>query len=78
VLVWGERVTRPAGTFATSHVSRDNRLVEQLSEIPGVVIGEESLTKRPRIPLALLAENQEALDALKRALEWFCDTVLAG
>jgi hypothetical protein len=54
------------------------KFMERLNEIPGVLISEESLTRRPRVPLALLAENHEALDGLKRVLDWFCETALAG
>jgi hypothetical protein len=45
-------------------------LLERANRIPGVSIEREKITKRPRIPLALLAHNDGALEELKRVLEW--------
>jgi hypothetical protein len=50
-------------------------LLRRLNEIPGVAIPDEAITRRPRIPLDLLARDPAALDALLRTLAWFCETV---
>ena len=44
--------------------------VRCLNEIPGVSFGDDVITRRPRIALALLAENPAALDGFKQALVW--------
>jgi hypothetical protein len=44
-------------------------LLRQVNEIPGVSIGEEKVSKRPRIGLVQLADPA-ALEAFKRVLEW--------
>lgn len=45
-------------------------LLRRINEIPGVSIGEDKVSKRPRIGLNQLAADPVALDGLKRALEW--------
>lgn len=49
--------------------------LRRLNEIRDVSIAEDAVTRRPKIPLALLAADQEALDSLKGVLDWFCETV---
>ncbi len=49
--------------------------LRRLNEIPGVSIPEDAITRRPSIPLALFAADPKALEALKAALDWFCETV---
>lgn len=44
--------------------------VRCLNEIPGVSFGDDVITRRPRIALALIAENPAALDGFKQALVW--------
>jgi hypothetical protein len=45
-------------------------LLRRVNEIPGVSYGSEVITKRPSIPLSLLASEPAALEQLKRVLEW--------
>jgi len=47
----------------------------RLNEIPGVSFPEDAITRRPRIKLSLLAADPAALESLKAALDWFCETV---
>jgi hypothetical protein len=49
--------------------------LRRLNDIPGVSIPDDAITRRPSIPLALLAADPKALKALKDALDWFCETV---
>jgi len=49
--------------------------LRRLNEIPGVSFPEEAITRRPRIELALLAADPAALEVLKAALDWSCETV---
>jgi hypothetical protein len=51
--------------------------LRRLNEIPGVSFPEDAITRRPRIQLSLLASDPDALEALKAALEWSCETVRA-
>jgi hypothetical protein len=64
-------MTRPP--FDDLDLRRD--LLRRLNEIPGVTIPDEAITRRPRIPLDLLARDPAALDALLHTLDWFCETV---
>jgi hypothetical protein len=45
-------------------------LLRRVNEIPGVSFGPEVITRRPSIQLSLLASNPDALEELKRVLEW--------
>lgn len=45
-------------------------LLRRVNEIPGVSFPSEVITRRPSIPLTLLAGNPASLDQLKRVLEW--------
>ena len=45
-------------------------LLREVNEIPGVSFGSEVITKRPSIPLSLIASNPEVLEKLKRVIEW--------
>jgi len=58
----------------------DRRLefLRRLNEIPGVSFPDEAITRRPRIQLSLLASDPAALEALKSALDWFCETARAS
>lgn len=49
--------------------------LRRLTEVRGVSITEDAVTRRPKIPLALLAADLEALESLKGVLDWFCETV---
>lgn len=53
-------------------------LLRRVNEIPGVSYGAEVMTKRPSIPLSLLVANPEALEQLKRVLEWVAETAAAA
>jgi hypothetical protein len=44
--------------------------VRCLNEIPRVSFSDDVITRRPRIPLALLAEDPAAFVGLKHALVW--------
>ena len=59
-------LTRPP--FDDDDTKRE--FVRCLNEIPGVSFGEDVITRRPRIALALIAENPAALDGSKQALVW--------
>jgi hypothetical protein len=52
--------------------------LRQLNEIRDVSITEDAITRTPKIQLALLAADNEALDSLKGVLDWFCETVRSG
>jgi hypothetical protein len=54
-------------------MDRRRELLARLNDIPGVQIGEDAITRRPSIPLALFASDPDALAAFKAALDWFCD-----
>jgi hypothetical protein len=45
-------------------------LLRQVNKIPGVAFDAEVITRRPSIPVSLLASDPAALDMLKRVLEW--------
>jgi hypothetical protein len=45
-------------------------LLRRLNEIPGVSFGPEVITKRPSIPLSLLASDPAALEKLKGVIQW--------
>jgi hypothetical protein len=45
-------------------------LLREVNEVPGVSFDADVITRRPSIPVSLLASNPAALDALKRVLEW--------
>jgi hypothetical protein len=49
-------------------------LLRRVNEIPGVSFAPEVITKRPSIPLAVLAGNPQALEQLKAVLRWLTDT----
>jgi uncharacterized DUF497 family protein len=49
-------------------------LLRRVNEIPGVSFGPEVITKRPSIPVAVLASNPRALDQLKAVLRWVAET----
>jgi hypothetical protein len=49
-------------------------LLRRVNDIPGVSFGPEVITKRPSIPLAVLAGNPRALEQLKAVLRWLADT----
>jgi hypothetical protein len=49
--------------------------LRRLNEIPGVSFPQDAITRRPRIQLSLLAADPAALESLKAALDWFCETV---
>jgi hypothetical protein len=49
-------------------------LLRRVNEIPGVSFGPEVITKRPSIPIAVLASNPRALDQLKAVLRWVAET----
>ena len=51
--------------------------LRRLNGIPGVSISEDAVTRRPKIPLGLLASEPQVLDAFKCVLDWFCETVRA-
>ena len=46
-------------------------LLRWVNEIPGVSFGPEVITRRPSIPLRVLASDPSALEQLKRTIEWF-------
>jgi hypothetical protein len=48
-------------------------LLRRINEIPGVSFGADVITKRPSIPLSVLARDPAALEQLKRVLEWIED-----
>lgn len=49
-------------------------LLRRVNQIPGVSFGPEVITKRPSIPIAVLASNPQALDQLKAVLRWVAET----
>ena len=49
-------------------------LLRRVNEIPGVSFRPEVITKRPSIPLAVLASNPRALEQLKAVLQWVAET----
>ncbi len=49
-------------------------LLRRVNGIPGVSFGSEVITKRPSIPLALLASDPRALEQLKALLRWVAET----
>jgi hypothetical protein len=53
-------------------------LLRRINEIPGVYFGPDVVTKRPSIPLGLLAGDPAALDQLTRVLEWIEHYANAG
>jgi hypothetical protein len=48
-------------------------LLRRVNEIPGMSFGPEVITKRPSIPIAVLASNPRALDQLKAVLRWVAE-----
>jgi hypothetical protein len=60
-------LTRPP--FDQQRVKRD--FLAELNEIPGVALGDDVITRRPRIPLETLASNPAAVSRLREALTWF-------
>ena len=50
-------------------------LLRRLNEIPGVDLAPDAISRRPSIPLALFADDSDALEAFLSALDWFCETV---
>jgi len=54
-----------------------HELRRRLNEIPDVSIPEDAIMRRPSFPLPDLAADPEALESLKAALDWFCETVRA-
>lgn len=59
-------------------VEMRRELRRRLNEIPGVSIPEDAITRRPSIPLALLAADPEALESLKAALDWCFEAARSG
>jgi hypothetical protein len=49
-----------------------SELLRRVNLIPGVSLPDAAITRRPRIELSLLADDPDALAALKAALDWFC------
>lgn len=49
-------------------------LLRRLNEIPGVSFGVDVITRRPSIPLSLLASDPSALAQLEAALAWLIET----
>ncbi|MGH2954730.1 MAG: hypothetical protein ACRDK9_12095 [Solirubrobacterales bacterium] len=66
-----QHMTRPP--FDDVEMRRE--LLRRLNDIPGVSIPEDAITRRPGIPLSLLAADPAALESLKGVLDWFCETV---
>ncbi len=64
-------LTRPP--FDDLELRRD--FLRRLNEIPGVSFTEDVITRRPSIQLSVLAADPGALQSLKSALDWFCETV---
>jgi hypothetical protein len=58
-----------------SDVKMRQELRRRLNKIQGVSITDDALTRRPSIPLALLASDPQALSDLVETLDWFCDAV---
>jgi hypothetical protein len=56
-------------------LGRRRELLRRLNLIPGVSFPDETITRRPSIPLSLLANDPAALAALKAALDWCCAEV---
>jgi hypothetical protein len=54
-----------------------SELLARVNAIPGVSIPEDAITRRPAIELSLLAADPAALQALKDALDLYCETVRA-
>jgi len=50
-------------------------LLGKLNDIPGVSLPEDSISKRPAIPMDAL-KNAEALDRFKAIFEWYIDQIL--
>lgn len=57
---------------SVDHLFLDQDSVPTLVEVKR---SSDTITRRPDIPLAVFAADPEALDAFKRALDWFCETV---
>jgi hypothetical protein len=53
-------------------------LLARVNEIANVSLGPEVITKRPSIPLSLLASNPLALEQLQRTIEWVEDEARKG
>ena len=74
-------IESPPQLFEVKAFGRSNRGGRRVSgpaeSNPRVSLPDDAVTRRPGIPLALLAANPAALDTLKAALEWFCETVRA-
>jgi hypothetical protein len=51
-------------------VDTKREFVRRLNEIPGVSFGDDVIARRPRIALAVLAEEPAALNGFKQALMW--------
>ncbi len=64
-------LTRPP--FDDLELRRD--FLRRVNEVPGVAFPDDAVTRRPSIELSLLAADPAALDTLKNALDWFCETV---
>lgn len=50
----------------------------RLIEIPGVSIPEDAITRRPSIPIVLLAVDPEAFEPLKVTLDWCFEAARSG
>lgn len=53
-----------------------SEVLAKINEIPGVVFGEDVLTKRARIPIEKLTSN-EAVEKLKTVMAWLIGQVKA-
>lgn len=63
-------LTRPP--FADLDLRREFLL--RLNGVPGVDLPEDTITRRPSVPLAVLTDPP-VLDAFLHVLDWFCETV---
>lgn len=52
-------------------------LLRRINDVPGISLPEDSITRRPRVPLADLGRDPTMLKGLQSALDWFCDTARA-
>ena len=50
-------------------------LLRRLNDIPGIVIPDAALTRRPSIPLSVLSTNPDAVGLFLDAMVWFCEQV---